>query len=209
GGTSLSLTGAGAASYNSIANTTEATITASPVTAGAGGVTLSATDDSSIDADAGGVAIALNLAKNGSSGASGAVGIAIAENDVHNAVRARITGSSTVVSAGAVELTADSKVSIDALTIGASVSASVPQGSGFGGSGAGSGSGNTVGNHVEARILDSTVTTTAGAVTLSPSDDSKIHANAGCVAVALAKSRGSGTTGAVAVVIAVAISDIR
>ena len=149
------------------------------VNAQGGGVSLSATDNSSITADAGGVGIALGITGGSSGGVT--VGISAATNTVTNQVLAYIDGS-TVNSAGALTLTASETSTIYALTIGGALSVG-GGGAGVGVGLAGAGSGNTIDNTVEAYIQDnaSVTTTSSGNVTLMATDSPTITANAGGV----------------------------
>ena len=143
--------GAGSGSGNTIKNIVEAGIkNGSKVTTnGTGLVKLSATDTSTITADAGGVGIALAGGQGG--GTALTAGVSVAINDIENQIRAMID-SSTVTAGGNVELTATETATIDALTIAVAVGASGGEGGGFSFAGAGAGSGNTIKNIIEAGI---------------------------------------------------------
>ena len=92
--------GAGSGAGSTVGNETLATITGGSVTA-TGNLNVSATDSTTIHADAGGVAM---VGARGPPGAL-AVGISVATNEVTNVVRAQIDGSATI-SAADVDLSA-------------------------------------------------------------------------------------------------------
>ncbi|MDB5856869.1 MAG: Hemolysin-type calcium-binding region, partial [Ramlibacter sp.] len=211
-GLSGTLAGAGAGTTNDIQVTIEAVIKGgSTVTVNGtnGDITLSATDDSDITADAGGVAIAISAATGGGASGSGSIGAAVATNTINTATTAAIDGSSATAARN-VSLTATSTTDIDALAFGAAVAGSGSTGSGLTGAfaGAGAGTSNKIDARVSAYIKDASssdgtrkVQATAGTVTLSATDDSTIIADAGGFAVGIAAAtggaaNGSGTIGA-------------
>jgi Ca2+-binding RTX toxin-like protein len=203
-GGGLSFAGAGTGSSNTIENLVEALIKNSMVTSSNGSVKLTATDESTITADAGGVAIAAAGGQGG--GISVSAGISLAINNIANTVTALIV-LSTMTSAGNLELTATSKAIIDALTIAGGGSFAGGQGGGFSFAGAGTGSGNTIRNMVEAAIRNgSTITSTNGDVDLAASDNSTILADAGAVGIAIAGGQAGGA--GLSFGVSVAINDI-
>ena len=193
GGATLDLTLAGAVAVNDFASDVGALIGRSSVTGvDTGGVSVGATDHSTIQADGGGLAVAINLAgktpgsKNRALSIS--VGVSFAINDIENTTTANIDDS-VIGSVGDVRVDAESESTITALTIAGSLSASTTagqtQGTSISLSGAGAGSGNNIENTVEALISNSAVTSTAGGVAVTASDMSTINADAGGVAVAI------------------------
>jgi hypothetical protein len=170
--TGFAFSGAGAGSGNTIRNTIEAAIKngSTVTTTGTGAVLLTATDASTIVADAGGVGIAVGASSQGTGG-SLSVGVSIADNLIENKAKAYIDGS-TVTAAGNIELTAVSAAKIDALTIAGAVGvgASATKG-GYAGAGAGAASYNDVKNTVEAYIKNvESVTSTGGTLKLTAID---------------------------------------
>jgi len=162
-GDSFTLAIAGAGAYNKVTNETSAEITnGSVIDAEQGYVKADASDTSTIDADGGGVALALNL---GSEAASTnlSFGVSVAINEMKNKVIAGIDASS-VEAEGNIDVLANSDPTIKALTIGGAVSGSNSQ-SGFNGAFAGAGSGNTIkdGSETKAYISDTNTVTNAGA----------------------------------------------
>src|SRR5262249_41848080 len=151
----VGISGAGAGSGNYTYTTTTATIGlgSSVTTYNAADVTLTATDDSTIPADGGGLALAGAGGANG--GLAASVGAAAAVNEINNNVFAKIVGA-TVTSAGAVGLKATSSESITAITVGIAGSLAGGSGGGIALGGAGSGSGNTINDDTEALIIDGT-----------------------------------------------------
>ena len=149
------------------------------------GFHVTADDDTDILANAG----SITLAAAGSIGGSavvGTFGASIAVNEIENAVRSRISGSTVNVS-GSVDLSAASESSIWALTVSGTAAGSGAGVWALAGSGAGSGSYNRVKNSIEAYIEDSPrIGTTDNEISLSTKDGSKILANAGAVSIAVA-----------------------
>ena len=98
GGNGVGVGGAGAGSGNTIKDHVLAYVqNGSTLTAGAGDVTLAATDRAAITADGGGVSLALGAS--GGNGVGVSLGVAVAINDVEDQVKAYIDGSS-VTAAG-------------------------------------------------------------------------------------------------------------
>ena len=222
GGTTGAFAGAGVGTENTIKQMIEAAITGnSVVTATAGMAILHATDESEIHADAGGVAIAIAVGKNGGNAVSGSVGLAIALNTITSDVLAYVDHST--VTAEGVELNAKSARAppstsdyrIDALAL--SVAGSGSGTSGKGGlsgafAGAGSGARNQLDGSIHAYVKDSNglqgVTATAGEVTINASDDSSIRSDTGGFAIALSASLGKGTAAAASIGISVSLNEI-
>lgn len=195
--------GAGAGSQNTVDNTTKAIISGgSNVTSGNGqAVRLTATDDSTINADGGGLALGFNGGKDG--GVAGALGAAAAVNEVSNTTTASIDAS-TVTSDGAVNVVAQStQAKIFTVTVGVQGTLAIGGEGNFAFAGSGSGSGNTITNTIEASIAnDSTVTTANGGNALVKAlDHSKITAGAGALGVSIA----GGTVAAAALSVAASI----
>ena len=170
--TGFAFSGAGAGSGNTIRNTMEAAIKngSTVTTTGTGSVMLTASDASTIVADAGGVGIAIGASKQGTGGAL-SIGVSIADNLIENKAKAYIEGS-TVTAAGNLELAAVSAAKIDALTIAGAVGvgASATKG-GYAGAGAGAASYNDVKNTVEAYIKNAeSVKSTGGSLKLTAID---------------------------------------
>ena len=165
---------------------------------------------SQITADAGGVAVALQLGDG--SGVRGAVGIAASQNRIENTMKAYVAEST--VNARSVAVDASSVATIDSLSIGGALDVDIGKGSGLDGSGAGAGSGNFIHNRVEASIKDpvpdntlgTVVTTTTGDVSVTATDLSTIVADAGGLAIGLKIGDGTGLN--LSVGISVAVNDI-
>ena len=120
GGAGVGVGGAGAGSANTVKDTVEAVITnGSTVLTTGGNVGLTATDTAMITANGGGVGIALGV---GVVGVGVSAGVGYANNDIEDQVRAFIDGSS-VTAAGAVNVSATEKATIQSFTIGGAVSA--------------------------------------------------------------------------------------
>ncbi|BAS59688.1 hemagglutinin/hemolysin-like protein [Leptolyngbya boryana NIES-2135] len=202
----MSLSGAGAGANNDIETTISAYVTngSSITTSNSGTISISATDDSDITADSGGYSLALSYS---SVSTSGSVGVSIAENDIHNTIDAYVD-KSTLTSAGAVNITAQSTAEIDALSIGGSASSS----SGYLGSlslsGAGAGTNNNIDNTISAQIKNSATVKTSNnaAVNLTATDNSTITSDAG--GVSIAATLGDGSSASLSIGAAVATNQI-
>src|SRR5262249_5381793 len=112
------------------------------------GMTVYATTN--ITADAGGLTIALNLGAKSTVGIS--VGIAAAVNNITDTTQAFVADST--VGGTSVDIAATSATTIDAVTIGGVLEATLGKGDGFQGDGAGAGSGNTINDTVASYIKD-------------------------------------------------------
>jgi len=152
---SVGFDGAGSGSINTISTTVEALINGGSIvtTTDGGGVSLTATGSSTIEAIAGGVAFAGATASN-LAGIQVSVGAAAAVNTIVDSSLAIIEGS-TVDSAGAVSLSASNNETIDAYAVGVAAALSTGSAAGLQLSGAGSGSANTVNDRTKALIEDS------------------------------------------------------
>ncbi len=216
-GFTAAVAAAGAGTYSTIDETIEASIKGgSTVSTLDGDVNLTATDDSSILADSGGVSISVAYGKGTGKSLSGTIGAAFAGNTETSMVSAYID-SSTVNADGSVSLTAQSALPagstaayrIDALAFGVAASGSGSNSTtntGFAGAlaGAGSGASNTIDNAIAAYINNCTnsdyVHANDGALSLTASDATSVRADSGGYAIALAASKGgSGGQGAGAI----------
>ena len=161
------------------------------------GFELTAFDNSSVQADAGGFAIALSFAKkSGSSSSSGtsgslSVGAGVASNEIGqnsgHEVRAYVQNTEVDVT-GDVAILANSLATVETLAMAGSGSAISPSGGGSSGAlaGAGVSASNVVSQDVEASIkASSIVEVTTGALEVSAIDSSTIEADAGAVAIAV------------------------
>ncbi|MCA9171041.1 MAG: hypothetical protein KDB23_25380, partial [Planctomycetales bacterium] len=192
GGASFAIAGAG--SYNTINKFVEATIdndAGTTVTASEGAINVSALDTSRINADAGGVAIAVGASSSGGTGVGGTIGFSTAINEINNHVLAHIDNTSVTAASG-VTISARETAKIDALTLGGAVGVGAGGAAGVGVAGAGAGSGNTVHNEVKAFVVNGSVETTSGDFTAAAQDNSSIIANGGGLGIAV----GAGTSGA-------------
>ncbi|MFN8854311.1 MAG: beta strand repeat-containing protein, partial [Planctomycetaceae bacterium] len=199
----LSGAGAGAGTFNTVEFTVAAEVTDNAqVTAGS--LALTATDQSQVYSNAGGVGLAVSVSSQ--SAAAMAVGAGVGHNNVTNTVSASIENS-TVVTTGKLSLNATSEPSIESIAFGVALGVAVSDTSA---SGAGSGAAgyNTIGNTTQANISQSTVSGggTSGApsgpssLSVSAADKATIDARAG--SGSLAASTGQGFALAVGAVIA-------
>jgi hypothetical protein len=131
----ISLALAGADSVNTITNDVESyLLNSSSVTALGGAVTLTATDGSDIEANGGGLGIAVGISSEGT-GAGVSIGESAAVNTIDNTVKATIDNSDVSATGADVALSATEGSQEWALTIGGAVSV------GASGEGAGAGAG--------------------------------------------------------------------
>ncbi|HPM80080.1 MAG TPA: hypothetical protein PLF81_05245, partial [Candidatus Anammoximicrobium sp.] len=191
GKASFMAAGDGANSTNTIYNAIDAYILDSQstvTTTGAGSVLLSATDNSTANAQAGGGNFSLALGS--SFGGSISVGAVLATNDIENTVQAYLFNS-TVNAAGDVQLTTVSRPKIIATTVAVALSGSgTADGLAATGAAGAAQSKNTISSTVAAHITDSAVTA-GGAVTVSsrtdkPASGHNIEATAPAVSVGVA-----------------------
>ena len=215
-GTTGALAGAGSGAYNTVDNTVAAYIkdctSNYSVNANGGGLSLTASDDTSVRADSGGYAVAIAASQGGSGiQGAGAIGASESINAIGqgngDSVKAYIDNS-TVTAAGNVTIGATSTVAIDALAIGGAGAGSGTGGSGLSGSLAGAGAGtiNALTQTIEASIKggSSVTTTNSGNVSLTATDSSSLKDDAGGVAIAIAANKGSGIAGSGSIGAAVA-----
>ncbi|MEO0518743.1 MAG: DUF4347 domain-containing protein, partial [Cyanobacteria bacterium P01_A01_bin.116] len=207
----LSLSGAGAGTTNTIDNAITAQVSQGAVitTTNNATVAVTATDDSMIKADSGGVAIAATLGS--TTGIAASVGASVAVNQIGkgrgHSVQALVDGA-TINSEGDVTIAASSDATIDGLSFAGAVAAA---GSANGLSVALAGSGTAIKNKIKmtigAAIQNGGDVQTDADVSVSATDDSKIKADAGAVSLSISAS--SGVAGAGSVGVAIADNDIR
>ncbi|AOX01713.1 hypothetical protein BJP34_21745 [Moorena producens PAL-8-15-08-1] len=212
---------AGAYTENKVSNTIEAAIddenddntdTVTTEVDVTGAATISATDNSSIYGDAGGVGIAIALAGDSwSSSAAISVGAGIASNQITNTVTAHIDNAK-VEADGNVNLRASSNATVDAFALGAAVSGSYSSsGLGISLTGAGAGTENIIKNTISAYIAEGSdveTMTSSGSIFVEAEDNSKVIADAGGYALSL-KFGDSVANGSVSVGVSIADNDIE
>src|SRR5439155_783514 len=148
--------GAGAVSINSIGNTLDAKIDGSavaPVSVSTGALSVTATDDSHITADAGGVAAAIAAGGSATAGVAAAASVAI--NSVGDTVNAVIDGSSVGTALGrvaSVDVEASFTGVIKTLAVVGAVSVASSEGLGVAATLAGAVTSNTTGNAPPAHL---------------------------------------------------------
>ncbi|MCY2998440.1 MAG: LEPR-XLL domain-containing protein, partial [Planctomycetota bacterium] len=206
--------GAGSGARNRIDNSITASVInsngAHGLLAGQGGVTIAASDDSSIRADSGGLAIAVGLSK-GNAGAGG-VGVSVSLNEIGtqrgHSVAASIDNS-RIVSQGSVSLTAVSTAKIDALAMAGAVAAANSSGNSLSGAlaGAGVGSINTISMDIKAEVLNKSSITVVGGMIIKAEDSSAIDTKALAGTISLSNSSGGGS-GSLAIGISIAKNEI-
>ncbi|NET39631.1 MAG: hypothetical protein F6K19_48000 [Cyanothece sp. SIO1E1] len=196
-GGGVAVSGAGAGSGNKVNNTVESLVQGGSTVNSNGSVTMSANDDSTINADAGGAALALAGGQGG--GVVVSVGAAAATNEIGNTVRASVNESS-VDATGEVEVSASSSADIDVLALGIAGALAGGMGGGVALAGAGAGSGSAITNTIEAVLADSDISS-ASSVNLKADDTATITSDAGGAAAAISGGIGVGVSGAVGIAI--------
>ncbi|MBW2349253.1 MAG: hypothetical protein JRF59_15685, partial [Deltaproteobacteria bacterium] len=141
-------------------------------------LSLAATDESKINADGGGVALALGAGGRGSRG-SVAVGAGLAWNDISNEVRA-FAEETTITVSGNVYFSALSDSEIQSVSMAGAISVGASgTGSGFALGGAGAASFNEIDNTIEAYVkATGGITSASGEITIEATDSAEILANA-------------------------------
>ena len=203
GTTGVAVSGAGVGDINQSDVAIKATVSGGSIRAG--GVTVEASDTSSIEAFAG--AAALSGAVGGTAGVGVAVGVSIAENDIHDPVSASITGVTSITTppGAGVEVTAFEDATIEAMTVAASASISGGGTAGVSVAAAGASALNFIDDATTAVIFNSSLTS-GGGVSVVAMDNSTIDAIVGAVAVSAAVG---GTAGVgVALGVAVGVNEI-
>lgn len=193
--------GAGAVAINDIAKMVSAQVRdGSSVTATNGALMVKANDNSQIIADAGGVGISVNVGSGNS--IAGAVGIAIALNEIGNNVTASIDQSNVDAADQVLVIATIDSAKIDAFALAAA--GGVAGGTGLGATlaGAGSGAHNDIQNSITASIVSSQVDSTTGSVDVMATDSSTIDADAIGAAISVAAGSQTGVSLAVGVSIA-------
>ncbi len=196
---SIAGSGAGAQSTNTITNTIDASIrNGSQVkTQGVGDVLLSASDESTVDADSGGGSLAVSASPQAFSGAFG-VSAGLSYNTVRNSILAYVDGAKTKVSsADEIIITANSKAVVDALAVSvAGTVAIVNPLAGFSLAmvGAGSESNNTIDNRIKAYIGTAELVEAVNDIELNAIDDAKIRAEVPAVSFAISLGVGLSTS---------------
>src|SRR5262249_43597413 len=184
-GVGMAFAGAGAASINTISNTTEARLTGgSVVSAGVGHfLQVKAEDDARIKADAG--ALSVGISGGAALRGTGTLGASIAVNTITDTARATIDGA-TASSGGGVDVRASSGAHVFTGSVGAALGAAIGT-IGVALAGAGSLAVNTVSDTVEASIQHGSRVSSAngGAVTVSATDGTAITAAGGAGVLAI------------------------
>jgi len=130
-------------------------------------------NNANIDANAGGLGVA----------GVAAVGASVSTNDIDNATRAYVDGSTVNSSAGTIEVTAASNATISALTIGAAGAITFAAG--------GSVSLNEISNILDAHITNNAIVNASGQISVLTVDRSTIDANAGGFGIAAVAAVGA------------------
>lgn len=178
-------------------------------------VNITALDKSRIRADAGGVAVGIKNAKAGSdeNATSGAFGVAVSLNQIgtrDGSGTIAALQNSNIDNPGDLTIAAESTAQITGLTIAGAVALSKQSGTQKGSlslAGAGAGSRNLLTTDIIASIEDSTVAS-PDTVSVTATDHSRIHTDAGGFAVSASLNSGGGSSNAVGVGIGVAVNDL-
>ena len=212
-GSAFAVSVAGSIGVNEIRNVTLARVRTSSTlttTVGSGGaVSVTALDDSWINATAG--AVALSLAFSQKTAVAPALGLSLTFNNIQKTTRAAVENS-TIASDGAVTVLADSNSRIDSLGFGIALAVAISLNASAIGVGAtGAVSFNKITSVVDATIMNTSTTGTAtvtakGPITVTASDDSTIEA----IAIAASASiSGSTSSASVAISIGIALAHNR
>ncbi|MBD2198648.1 MULTISPECIES: DUF4347 domain-containing protein [Calothrix] len=209
-GGGLSIAGAGAGSGNTVKNKVHAFVANNSVVNTKTNpklVKITATDTSTVEADAGGFGLAWSKAL-ANSATSVSVGASASVNDIENNIKSYVDNS-RIVAAGAITISANSTADIKALSMGGAVSvaSSTTNLSGTF-AGAGAGSGNKIKNTVEATIANLSNVSGVGDITLEAKDKSKIKADAGGVSIGVSLGSTS-TSGSITVGASISTNDIE
>lgn len=197
GAVGVGIAAAGAATSNTVDNSTQAVIREASVKAESGNISLTAIDESEIISGTGQLAIAVGIGIEGGGVAAG-FGAALAHNVIENEVVASIDNS-MITAGGDVSLVAESGAEI--ITVSSGLGASVGGGFffGVGISSVGSVAINEIDNSTEASIQSGSIVESGGSVSVTAIDSATIRAGAGGVAFSVGG-------GAVGVGVAVAAS---
>ncbi|KAA5541791.1 hypothetical protein FYK55_16405 [Roseiconus nitratireducens] len=185
----ISAAGEGAQSTNTIANTTQAYVTGGgKVFSDAGSmVSVTASDTSTLTADAAGGTVALSVSPSGFSAAL-AISAGLSYNDIGNTVSAYVDGASEIDSDGSVTISATSNQTIDAyaLAVAAAVALVNPkQGFSVALAGAGGIAKNEITSTTSAYASGGSTVTGVGDVSISATDTSVIIADVSGIAGSL------------------------
>ncbi len=201
-GLGVALAGAGVGTVNTIEMEIQSRIlNNSPIVInnGANGVTgnltVQATDLSTIDTTAVGVALGVGFSVGGNAGALG-VGISVALNNFNNEVLAEIANSNVNAAGGTITVSASEDATIDATSVAASLAIAGSGNNALALSGGGSISFNTILSKANALITNSTINA-GGNVAITSDSDAKIRAE---VVGAFAGIGASGKTSAAAAI---------
>ncbi|MHC5860002.1 hypothetical protein [Nostoc sp.] len=203
GTTGVAAGGSGVVTLNKIATLVKAFIDGDGATGiQAKSATFTATDSSTITADAG--AASLAIAGGGTTGVSFSIGVSIASNLISNEVEAFVNNAndSLTTTTGLLSLTATTNATIKAVSVAASIAAGGGGTTGVTISGAGAAAINTILTKTNAYIKDSVVAS-AEAVTLAATNSATIDATIAAVSI----SAGGGGTAGVGVSIGAAVAN--
>ncbi|WP_117236182.1 LEPR-XLL domain-containing protein [Vibrio maerlii] len=162
-------------------------------------LTVTASNTSDIDSDAGAASIAAGFGSGG--GIAGTIGVALARNEVDNNTRAYVSGADVELT-GALDIDASADNTIESTSVAASVAVAFGSGGGFAVSGAGANSINSISGDTMAYISDADVKD-ANSVAVTAENISDITAQVAAVSVA----GGGGSGGGVGVSIGAAVSE--
>ncbi|MGF1522702.1 MAG: DUF4347 domain-containing protein [Leptolyngbyaceae cyanobacterium] len=187
-GFGFALSGAGAAAVNVIDNTILAAVQNGATVNADEDILVEAMDDSSIVADAGGVAVAASLATGGGGAAALSVGASFAGNAIGgtgHSVQALIDNATVASTNGNVDVTATSDAEIQTLSLAGSAALSGGTNVAIAVAAAGAFSQNTINTNTEASITNGSDVDAGDLVNLTATQTSTISGNAGAVAVGI------------------------
>jgi len=177
--------------------------TSTSTQATAGGITVSATDDSSIEAEV--YAPTVGIALSGTGSKSVSVGLSLSRNFIENDVTAFIDAATNADAAGNVTVTATSSATIDAFSAATAIGVAASGGATLSAGGGGATAYNTILGDAKAYIEDTNLATTAkGKVTVAASSNAQIDAEV--LAAAIQAAIGADKATAVAIGAAIAFN---
>ena len=180
---------------------TQATPEAPATPATPGDVTVSATDNSVINAKAIGIAIAVGASAGGNAGAI-AIGISVGINKIENDVLAQIDASTVAANAiGSVTVAAVGDADIHALSVAATLAIAAASDKTLAISGGGAASINSILSRTNAAVTASTITA-AKTLTLDAHSNSTIEAIVAAVSLGIGAGGSSGAAAAIGIAVA-------
>ena len=193
-GSAIGVAGAGSVGLNKVRNSTQAGVRGvsriTTVAGGGAGVSVTASDDSWINATAGAAAVSIAMTQ-GSAGAIG-LGFSLTKNTIANTTAAAVEDA-TMASDGTVIVSADNRARIDSLSFGIAVGVAASEGTSWSVNATGAFSVNEITDAVQATITSSDVGNASGSIQVAATDSAHINAKALGATVSVASGANSFT----------------